>query len=59
MELQVDGGIAETALWIRFGPFPTAETEANITLNGKTYILPLAESGDSKWAWLKQDCNAL
>lgn len=44
-------GINEIA--VRFGPFRTDRDEAEVKLNGVVHTIPLSESGDSKWGWVR------
>ena len=38
---------------VRFGPFEAGRTKAKVKLNGKKYTIPLKDSGDSSWGWIR------
>ena len=59
MTLDCEGERLDRDLQIRFGPFDTHKDEVTVTLNGTTYVLPLMQSGDKQWAWLKTTFHAL
>lgn len=46
-------GEGDARLQVRFGPFDAKYDTAQVKLNGEARILPLQQSGDSKWAWLE------
>lgn len=50
-----EGDLAELRIQFRFGPFPLALEQAEVTLNGRTQKVDLFPSGDSKWAWVSAD----
>ncbi len=49
-------GEEQARLRVRFGPFAPEYTHATVRLNGETRVLPLEQSGDSRWGWWETEC---